>query len=131
MNASKISFALSATLLFAAGAFTGCETTDGGSTRVSSGAFYASGYPDPWYYGNYHDDPDVIVSPPPTGNPPDQGLRPAHPIAWPVEYSPGGPRQAQAVTPRAEPPQVSRPPSRPTPSIPSRPRPAPRAGGRR
>jgi hypothetical protein len=111
MNTSKISFTLTAGLLFMTGVFTGCETTDGGNTRVSSSTYYGSGYYDPWYHGNYHDDPDVIVSPPPAGNPPDQGLRPTHPIAMP--------------------PQVSRPPSRPPPSIPSRPRPAPRGGGRR
>ena len=115
MNTSKTSFALAAALLCAVGAFTGCETTDGGSAQVTNN-YYGVAYNDPWYHGNYHDDPDVILSPPPSGsppssgNPPDQGLHPAHPIALP--------------------PQVSKPPPRPTPSIPSRPRPAPRGGGR-
>jgi hypothetical protein len=105
MNTSKISFTVAATLLLASGLFTGCASTDEGGTHVSNN-YYGVGYQDPWYHGNYHDDDDVIVTPPPV-NPPDQGLRPAHPIAMP--------------------------PSRP--SIPSAPRPAPRpaarGGGRR
>jgi hypothetical protein len=53
----------------------------------------------------------VIVTPPPPDNRPDQGLRPTHPIA--------------------NPPRVSSPSPQPRPSIPNRPRPAPRGGGRR
>jgi hypothetical protein len=50
---------------------TGCESTDGGD--VSGGAYYGTGFYDPWYYGGYYDAPDVIVTPPPP--------RPVHPIA--------------------------------------------------
>jgi len=110
MNTSKISFTLTAAFLFAAGAFTGCETTDGGSTQVTNN-YYGVAYNDPWYHGDYHDDGDIIVTPPQPGYPPNQGLRPTHPIA--------------------SPPQVSRPTPPPRPSIPTRPRPAPRGGGRR
>lgn len=53
---------------------TGCETTDGGDR--SAGVYYGTGFYDPWYYGGYYDDPDVIVTPPPSAPP-----RPAHPIA--------------------------------------------------
>jgi len=103
MNKPKLSFTLVAALLFAAGVFTGCESTDGGSPRASSGTYYSSGYNDPWYHGQ-NDFINVVVTPPPSGNRPDQGLHPAHPIA--------------------PPPQVSRPAPPPMPSIPSTPRPA-------
>jgi hypothetical protein len=109
MNAPKIPCTMAAALLFALAVFTGCETTDGGGTQVTNN-YYGVAYSDPWYHGDYHGDPDVIVIPPPSGNPPDPGLRPTHPIA--------------------SPPQVSKPSPRP-PQIPSTPRPAPRAGGRR
>jgi len=102
MNTSKLSFSLAAALLFAAGVFTGCESTDGGGAHVSNN-YYGMGYQDPWYHGDYDDD-DVIIVPPPSGNPPDNRLRPTHPIA--------------------SPPPVSRPSPRPMPSIPSAPRPA-------
>jgi len=127
MNTSKLSFTLAAMLLFVLGMFTACESTDSGSTQVTTNNYYGVGFYDPWYHGDYHDDHDVIVTPPPSdgsppsgnppssGNRPDNGLHPAHPIA--------------------SPPQVSRPSPRPTPSIPSTPRPASRPasrpGGRR
>jgi hypothetical protein len=92
-------------LLLAFGWSIGCESSGGGN--VSGSVYYGTGFYDPWYYGGYD---DVIVVPPPSGERPDDGLRPTHPIA---------------------PPEVSRPSPRPAPSIPSRPRPAVRAGGRR
>ena len=52
---------------------TGCESTDGDGGNVSAGAYYGTGFYDPWYYGGYSDAPDVIVTPPPP--------RPVHPIA--------------------------------------------------
>jgi len=110
MKTSRISFTLTATLFFALGMLTGCESTDRGGTRVTSNTYYGAGFYDPWYYGDYDDD-DVIIVPPPSGNPPDNGLHPAHPIA--------------------SSPPVSRPSPRPMPSIPSTPRPAPRPAGRR
>ena len=105
MNTFKTSIKLVAVLLFALGIGGGCETTDGGG-QAGANNYYGSGFRDPWYYGNYHDNGDVIVVPPP-GNAPDNGLRPAHPIARP---------------PGARPPR---------PSIPSAPRPAPRPAMRR
>ena len=97
MNTSRFSFTLTAALLVALGMFTGCASTGSGSSHVSNN-YYGVGYQDPWYHGNY-DDHDVIISPPPTGNPPDPGLRPAHPIALPP--------------PRPAPPSAPRPAPRP------------------
>ena len=109
--------------LLTLGCFTGCETTDEGGGYYGTGMYYGVGYYDPWYYdGHYHDDPDIIVTPPP----PDSGSRPGRP-----ERPPSGGIGARPEHPIARPPaNVARP--RPTPSIPSTPRPAPRArGGRR
>lgn len=61
----------SAALLLATPAFIGCETTDGGGSGSAS-IYYGTGFYDPWYYGHYHDDGDMVVTPPP---------RPTHPIA--------------------------------------------------
>ena len=58
---------------------TACETTDGGgSTNVNY--YYGSGFADPWYYGGYYNDVDVIVTPPPG--------RPSQPIARPPVATP-------------------------------------------
>ena len=43
MKTCKLSCTLAATLLLAAGTFTGCETTDSGSTHVSSNVYYGLG----------------------------------------------------------------------------------------
>lgn len=64
-----------AVVLLAAGLFTGCESTDGGSS-ASGGMYYGTGFSDPWYYGGYDNDVDIIVTPP--------GLHPEHPIARPM-----------------------------------------------
>ena len=106
------SLSLTAALLFVLGVFTGCESTDGGgSARVSGGVYYGAGFYDPWYYG-YWDDPDYIVTPPPPGDrPPSEiGAHPEHPIAKPPPSAPA---------------------PRPTPSIPSTPRPMARPAMRR
>jgi hypothetical protein len=87
---------------------TGCESTDGGGSSVSGGVYYGVGVYDPWYYGGYYDDVDVIVTPP---GRPDAPVHPEHPIA--------------------RPPAASSPRPTPMPSIPSTPRAAPRGGGRR
>ena len=73
----------------------GCAGTDEGSSSV----YYGAGLYDPWYYGGYDNDVDVIVTPPdrPTSPP-----RPTHPIA----PTPPAPRPT------------------PMPSIPSMPRPS-------
>jgi hypothetical protein len=89
-------------------AFTGCESTDGGGGSVSGSVYYGVGFYDPWYYGGYDDDADIIVTPP------DRPDRPAHP-----------------ENPIARPPPVSSPRPTPMPSIPSAPRVSPRGGGRR
>ena len=72
-------------------AFTACESTDGGGGNVSGGMYYGVGFYDPWYYGGYHDDVDVIVRPPDRPDRPDRpgpGPRPEHPIARPPTTSP-------------------------------------------
>jgi hypothetical protein len=74
--------------------FTGCESTDQGGS--STNVYYGSAFADPWYYGDYDYDYDVVVPPPGLD---DRPVRPAHPIATP-------------------PPAVARP----MPSIPSMPR---------
>jgi hypothetical protein len=79
--------------------FAGCESTDSGGGSVSGGMYYGVGFADPWYYGGYYDDVDIIVTPP--GDRPDtRPPQPSHPIARPT------------------------PAPRPTPSIPSAPRPS-------
>src|SRR5512147_2680538 len=60
-------------------AFSGCESTDGGGS-VSGGAYYGVGFYDPWYYGGYYNDVDIIVTPPER---PAAPVRPSHPIATP------------------------------------------------
>jgi hypothetical protein len=60
------------------GLFTGCESTDGGGSNVSGSVYYGVGFYDPWYYGGYDDDIDIIVTPP---DRPDNPVRPTHPIA--------------------------------------------------
>jgi len=91
-----------AILGLALAAFTGCESTDGGGSNVSGSVYYGVGFYDPWYYGGYHDDPDIIVTPPVR---PDRPVHPEQPIA--------------------------RPRPMPMPSIPSAPRPMPRPAMRR
>jgi hypothetical protein len=91
---------VAAAALLALGVLAGCSSTDGGGS-VSGSVYYGVGMYDPWYYGDYHDGPDVIVTPPP--NRPEPPLQPSHPIAKPP-----------APTPRPT----------PMPSIPSAPRPS-------
>jgi hypothetical protein len=65
-------------------AFTGCESTDSGSTHVSGSVYYGVGFYDPWYYGGYYDDVDIVVTPPDRPSGPPDGTappRPTHPIA--------------------------------------------------
>lgn len=91
-----------AALVLALIAFPGCESTDSGGS-VSGSVYYGVGFYDPWYYGGYYDDVDIIVTPPDRPEPPP---RPTHPIA-------------------------PAPAPRPMPSIPSAPRPMPRPAMRR
>ena len=108
--ASRLRFVAALGLVFSA--FTGCESTDGGSTNVSGSVYYGMGFYDPWYYGSYDNDLDIIVTPPDRPTSPPGGItpppRPTHPIA---------------PTPSPRP--------APMPSIPSTPRAMPRGGGRR
>src|SRR5262245_58438735 len=99
MKPARFGFAPALALLLAA-LSTGCESTDGGGTSVSGSIYYGTGFYDPWYHGGYwYDDPDVIVTPPPTRPPTTPPVAPAHPIA-------------------------PTPSPRPMPSIPSTPRPS-------
>jgi len=77
----------------------GCESTDGGSSSVSGGVYYGTSLYDPWYYGAYDYDADIIVTPP--DRPIDRPVAPVRP-SQPI-YNP---------TPRPM----------PMPSIPSAPR---------
>jgi len=60
--------------------FSGCESAGGGDVHGSM--YYGAGFYDPWYYGHYYDDPDLIVTPPPSR--PEPPARPTHPIARPT-----------------------------------------------
>jgi len=102
MSPMKHSFRFAA-VFFALGLFTGCESTDGGSSSASVGVYYGVGFYDPWYYGGDYDHGDIIVTPP---DRPERPVRPEQPI-----YHPSTPRPT------------------PSPSIPSTPRPAFRGGG--
>ena len=115
-------------MLLALGVFTGCESTDGGGGGASATTmYYGVGIYDPWYYGAYDNDPDIIVTPPRPGDRPDAPPptrpernpmpppRPEQPIARPE------PRPEQPI---ARPTPESRPSARPMPSIPSAPRPS-------
>ena len=115
-------------LLMTVSVFTGCESTDPGSSSKTT-VYYGAGFYDPWYHGEYDYDYDVVVTPPPVNLPPGGGdftPRPEHPIAYPPGDSQRPARPSTQPTPR--PPSVS---TRPAPSIPSTPRVAPRGGGRR
>jgi hypothetical protein len=80
--------------------FTGCKSTEGGGS-ASGSVYEGAGLSDPWYYGGYWDDPDIVVPPP--SDRPEPPPRPTHPIALPP-----------AAAPRPT----------PLPSIPSTPRPS-------
>jgi|GEM_PF-1729047 hypothetical protein len=73
-----------AVFALALAAFTGCSSTDGGGGgSVSGSVYYGVGFYDPWYYGDYYDDVDIVVTPPDT-KPPDRPTappKPTHPIA--------------------------------------------------
>jgi hypothetical protein len=110
MRTLRIGCRLTAALALTIGIITGCESPEGGSANVSTSVYYGVGLYDPWYYGAYYP-PDVIVTPPPERPPGgDSGLRPTHPIAKPPAVAPA---------------------PRPTPSIPSTPRPMARPAMRR
>ena len=107
MRTIRLTLILAGALLLPA--FTGCEST-GGGTHVSGSVYYGVGFSDPWYYGGYYDDVDIVVTPPDRPTPPGGSTpppRPTHPIA-------------PAPTPRPT----------PMPSIPSTPRVTPRVGRR-
>lgn len=85
MKSFVAQFKLMAVLALGLGVFTGCESTDGGSTQVSGSVYYGVGFYDPWYYGGYYDDVDIIVTPPDRPDRPPGEIapppRPTHPIA--------------------------------------------------
>ena len=96
-------------MLLALGLFTGCESTDGGSSSAIVSGYYGVGLYDPWYYGDYHDDHNIIVTPPRPGERPIAPSRPEQPLPPP---RPEQPIARPTSTPRAT--QM--------PSIPSMPR---------
>ena len=87
MSTMKPSFRFVA-VWFALALVTGCESTDSGGANVSGGVYYGVGFYDPWYYGGYHDDGDIIVRPPARPDRPGSGPRPEQPIARPPTTSP-------------------------------------------
>jgi hypothetical protein len=103
-----LKFGLAAAVLLLAAWFSGCKSSDAGSTTVQGSVYYGAGWYDPWYYGGGYYPPNVIVTPPPER--PEAKPHPEHPIARPPPSRPPAPR--------------------PMPTIPSMPRPMPR-GGRR
>src|SRR5215203_6198763 len=140
MASRRLGLKFNAALWLATGLFTGCESTDSGSVSNTTTVYYGATFYDPWYHGDYDNDYDVVVTPPPSGGnrPPGSGgdfsPRPEHPIASP----PGGPERPPSASqlPASRPPSASTRPAggastRPAPSIPSAPRAAPRGGGGR
>ena len=112
MRTCRPALPIRAVLCLLLAAFTGCESTDSGRSSYASGSiYYGVGLNDPWYYGGYDDDVDIIVPPPERPERPGSAPRPEQPIA--------------------RPPAVSRPTPRPTPSIPSAPRTMSRPARRR
>ena len=113
---STMKHALSfAAVFFALSLFTGCESTDSGSSSSSVGVYYGAGFYSPYYYGDAHYDYDVDVHPP---DRPGSGARPEQPIARPPDGS-SRPPSASTKPATSTRPSVS---SRPAPSIPSTPR---------
>ncbi len=102
MKTVATSLSVFAALVLAFLVVAGCESTDGGSTQVTGGVYYGTGFYDPWYYGAGYYPPDVIVTPP------DR----------PVERPP------HVEQPIARPPASAAPRPTPMPSIPSMPRPS-------
>jgi hypothetical protein len=76
-----------ALLVVLSGVFGGCQTEEGSGPSGEGGAYYATGFYDPWY-GGPPLPPEVIVPPPPGPPPP----RPEHPIAKPPPSIPMTPR---------------------------------------
>jgi hypothetical protein len=99
-----------AAVLLMLGVFTGCESSGGGGD-VHGSIYYGVGFSNPWYYGGYYDQGDIIVTPPSPPDRPDRPERPVHP-----------------EQPIARPSTSA---ARPMPSIPSTPRPMARPAGRR
>jgi len=130
-------------LALVAGLLTACQSDGGGggSSSVHGSVYYGVGFYDPWYYGGYPYPPDIVVTPPEGGRPPGEGgARPEQPIAKPPERPVAEPRATPSEQSRSskysgsgERPSASTrsiPASRPTPSIPSMPRPMGRVGRR-
>ena len=98
MKQLKPAFGFLAAGLFGLGVLGGCGTTGGGGD-VSGGVYYGAGFYDPWYYGGYADDVDIIVTPP---QKPAAPPRPSHPIATPPRSAPRPtPMPSIPSTPRA------------------------------
>ena len=76
----------------------GCGSTDEHASQANAGGYYGVGYSDPWYYGDTHYPPDVIVTPPRPVDPPHVehpiALPPSGPVATPLPSIPSVPRVA-------------------------------------
>ena len=98
MPALTRNVALAAASLLIMIIFSACESTQE-TSQPGASAYYDAGLHDPWYYGDDHYPPDVIVTPP---EKPDTTPRPSHPIATPPMSAPRPtPMPSIPRTPRA------------------------------
>jgi hypothetical protein len=112
MRTFKGPLKLAAVGLLALGAFAGCESTDGGGAGVSGSVYYGVGFYDPWYYGGYYDDPDIIVTPPPRPERPGPPPRPERPTPPPRPTHPIAPTPTPRPTPMPSIPRTPMPRAR-------------------
>jgi hypothetical protein len=92
MEIVRKSFGIIAGAVLVLGVFSGCESTDTDAS-VSGSMYYGVGFYDPWYYGDYDYDSDVIVTPP--SRPPPQATQPIYnpsPRPTPMPSVPSAPR---------------------------------------
>jgi hypothetical protein len=61
-------------------ALAACQTDEADLGTDHGAGYYGSSLDDPWYYGAYNDNADIIVTPP---SRPDSNPHPSHPIAAP------------------------------------------------
>lgn len=81
--------------------FAGCKS--GEDAHVSASAYYGAEFHDPWYYGNYDDDVDIIVTPPER---PVDPPKPTHPIVIPPTPKPTPMPMPMPSIPRTPAPRV-------------------------
>lgn len=91
MNSTIKRVARGLALVVVIGGVGGCGSYEDPLGSSGGGSFYYGvGFQDPWYYGGYYDDPDIIVAPP--VDRPDWSGRPNRPVARPLPSIPSTPR---------------------------------------